>query len=491
MPRCHYYGQGLQAVVPSAIGALFDLPDPEPAPRMFGALAVVDIVGPLVHHRNLQFASYDGLKDRVACCFASAARAVLISADTIGGDFVGMLDTGRELMAMSQAAGKDLYWYVDGQTMSSGVSLACAAKRIFCPPGGFFGSIGVYFSRKDETIADRAMGQKWTIVSSGERKLDQNPHVAMSEDAVAEMRAHVDTTSRLFFDWVSERRGVDVNTLSDLQGRIVFGREALALGLVDELASFDEAVAALAASLESNALAGQGAAKTMTPEERKAMMASLAKAAEEGDEQAKKALAAFGEPEGDEKKKDEEAKAKAAADAEDKEKQEAAAKAKAAEGGGEHKEPDGDEAKAMARQAIAASSAVTTRLDRQEVTTMLSARSDLPSEMRDELMGLPPSVVRGLLAKTPLFPKAQSPVVAARAALTVGATATGAVTSGGPSDDVDLNAMMGICENLPVVERTETGVVFRAATPDRARSAHAAYLKAQAAALGANGEVVS
>ena len=486
MPRCHYYGQGLQAVVPSAIGALFDLPDPEPAPRMFGALAVVDIVGPLVHHRNLQFASYDGLKDRVACCFASAARAVLISADTIGGDFVGMLDTGRELMAMSQAAGKDLYWYVDGQTMSSGVSLACAAKRIFCPPGGFFGSIGVYFSRKDETLADRAMGQKWTIVSSGERKLDQNPHVAMSEDAVAEMRAHVDTTSRLFFDWVSERRGVDVNTLSDLQGRIVFGREALALGLVDELASFDEVVAALAASLESNALAGQGAAKTMTPEERKAMMASLAKAAEEGDEQAKKALAAFGEPDGDEKKKDEEAKAKAAADAEDKEKQEAAAKAKAAE--------DGDEAKAAAAvsaKALAGVNAVNARLDRQEVTTMLSARSDLPSEMRDELMGLPPSVVRGILAKTPLYPKSMSPVVAARAALTVGATATGAVTSGGPSEDVDLNAMMGISENLPVVERTENGVVFRAATPDRARSAHSAYLKAQAAALGANGEVVS
>lgn len=476
-----------------AIGALFDLPTPEPEPRMFGALAVVDVVGPLVHHRNIQFASYDGLKERVACCFASAARAVLISADTIGGDFVGMLDTGRELMAMSQAAGKDLYWYVDGQTMSSGVSLACAAKRIYCPPGGFFGSIGVYFSRKDETLADRAMGQKWTVISSGDRKLDQNPHVAMTDDAVAEMRAHVDTTSKLFFDWVSERRGVDVNTLSDLQGRIVFGREALALGLVDELASFDEVVAALAASLESNAQAGQGAAKTMTPEERKAMMAALAKAAEAGDEQAKKALAAFGEPDGgDEKKKDDEAKAKAAADEEDKKKQEeAAAKAKAAEGGGEHKEPDGDEAKAMARQAIAASSAVTTRLDRQEVTSLLSARADLPTEMREELMGLSPATVKGILDKTPIYPKAQSPVVAARAALTVGATATGAVTSGGPSDDVDLNAMMGISENLPVVERTESGVVFRAATPDRARAAHAAYLKAQAAALGANGEVVS
>jgi ClpP class serine protease len=469
-----------------AIGALFELPNPEPEPRMFGALAVVDIVGPLVHHRNAQFASYDGLKERAACCFASAARAVLISADTVGGDFQGMLDTGRELLAMSQACGKPLYWYVDGQTLSSGVSLACSAQRIFCPPGGFFGSIGVYFSRKDETLADRAMGQKWTIISSGERKLDQNPHIEMSDEAVAEMRVHVGTTSKLFFDWVAERRGVDVGTLADLQGRIVFGREALALGLVDELASFDEVVAILAASLEPNAQSGRGVA--MTPEERKAMLAALAKAAAEGDKQAEKALAAFGEPDGDEakKKEEEEAKAKAAADEADKKKQEeeAAAAARAASSN----DPASGEKAAAA--ALAGVNSVTARLDRQEVSVMLSARADLPSGMRDKLLGLSPATVKSILDNTPVFPKQPSAMAAARSAITVDSTVTGAGDATGPSDDAELNAMMGIAEKLPVVERTETGTIFRATTPERAREAHAAY-KASLVSKGGIGEVVS
>jgi hypothetical protein len=267
------------------------------------------------------------------------------------------------------------------------------------------------------------------------------------------------------------------------------GAQALALGLVDQIATFDEVVAMVTADLEGNGKALAGGGQSMS--KKSEAVAALKAAAEEStDDKEKsryaKAIAAIEatEPDGDEaekKKKEEEAKAKAEAESADeaekkKKDEEAKSKAAASETEGEKKDEGA--------KALAIASNLATRFDDQDRRALLDGRLDLPPAFRAHCEKLSVPEVRALLAITPLFPKQLSQVEASRAAIGIAPTSTSSGTAPASPEDLELDEMMGIAAALPVIEHTAIGAVFRAATPDRARAAHADYMKSRAAREG-------
>jgi hypothetical protein len=111
---------------------------------------------------------------------------------------------------------------------------------------------------------------------------------------------------------------------------------------------------------------------------------------------------------------------------------------------------------------------------------MLSARSDLSAEMRETFADLPPAKVKAILEKTPIFPKSNASVAAARAAIGVappeqtGTDSEAAISAFGMSEDprfARADAALGIKhKKTPLVEMVGTSLVLNPGTPAQARA---------------------
>jgi ClpP class serine protease len=274
------------------------------APALFeqcGSAAVVDIVGPVVQHNGRGWDNYDDIARRVEAATASSSKAVVLRIDSPGGDVLGMIECAREIRATCAAAGKPLFAFVDGMACSAAYALSTAASVIVTPPASLVGSVGIFQPIVDVTAADRAMGLTITMVSSGARKLDGNPHTTTTEDAVVEVQKRVDGHASLFFDLVAEMRpGITADDLRALEGASFLGKEAVSVGLADAVGSWSDVLAMAASADKATAPAAPAKEKTMAEEEkvdkkaaaRKAFFGAMEKAFE----------AAFGDEETDKEK---------------------------------------------------------------------------------------------------------------------------------------------------------------------------------------------
>ena len=254
MHREFFVRTGLLALVPSAFGMAVDVPavatSVNAPARVVNGVAVVDVVGPLEHHVGHCFDSYDAIKARVGACLERAAvKSVMFAIDSPGGMVAGVFDTAREIRAMCDAAGKDLFAFVDALAASAGYVLACVATRIYLPASGVAGSIGVLSALCSQVRADRAMGIDYSVIGSGARKADGNPHVEITPDAEAIRQAEVDSAARIFFELVGEYRGhvgLTAQKAQALDAAMLTGQDAISAGLADEIATFDQALAMVA-----------------------------------------------------------------------------------------------------------------------------------------------------------------------------------------------------------------------------------------------------
>lgn len=456
------YGQPL-ALNPRAFGmVLLEPPKPPEAKLLDGGIALVEVQGPLMHHADPCADSYDAIKARVLGALADGARKVVLAIDSPGGLVSGCFDTADEIRAACDAHGAELVTYVDGMAASAAYALACVASRVYVPPTGIVGSIGVIDALVDATAQDRAMGLGYTIVASGARKADGDPHSPTTDAGIAAAQSRVDSLAAVFFDHVARRRGLSTERVAALQAGLVHGAQAVTLGLADGVATLDQVLASVRSGAD---VAATSAVKPTTgdtnmDENEKAYRAALQavvddeKSDDKAKARAKAILAAMdGEPDGDEEKPKDKA-----------------------EGDEEHKEPDGDEAKAKAAAAPAAAapagdaSAIAARaLALAEATRrdqLLGSRPDLSADQRRALAVVPVEALASALSAIP------------RASGKPAATATVAATRGegqGPTaalptltPDAELDARFGLAKAVSPIRkdpsnplRTHFGVLSR------------------------------
>jgi protease-4 len=125
---------------------------------------------------------------------------------------------------------------------SAGYYIAVGADRIFAHEGTITASIGVVFQATDLTALLEKIGVKVEAIKSGAVKASPNPFEKTTPEARAVIDALVKDSFEQFLGLVRERRKLNddqVKTIAD--GRVVTGRQARALGLVDELGGEDAA----------------------------------------------------------------------------------------------------------------------------------------------------------------------------------------------------------------------------------------------------------
>lgn len=170
-------------------------------------------------------------------------RAIIIDVDSPGGSVDGVPELGAEMLAARGR--KPVLAVANTLSASAAYWLATAADEVSVTPSGEVGSIGVFAAHDDVSARDAMMGIKRTYISAGKYKVDGNPFEPLSPSAREFMQERVDAYYDEFVAAVAAGRRVSEKTVREGfgEGRVVGARQALELGMVDRIESFDDAVA--------------------------------------------------------------------------------------------------------------------------------------------------------------------------------------------------------------------------------------------------------
>ena len=102
------------------------------------------------------------------------------------------------------------------------------------------GSIGVICIHMDQSQYDEKLGVKYTPIISGAHKADFNPHAPLSTDAQQLAQNETNRIYDLFVKTVARNRGIDPQVVRDTQAGLLFGKNAVDIGLADSVMSYSK-----------------------------------------------------------------------------------------------------------------------------------------------------------------------------------------------------------------------------------------------------------
>jgi protease-4 len=126
---------------------------------------------------------------------------------------------------------------------SGGYYVSCPANRIVANPGTLTGSIGVIsqFMRYDSLLGK--IGVEVNTIKSGKYKDAGNPYRAMDEIDKKYFQTLMDDVHNQFIAAVETERKMPHETVVRLaDGRVFTGTQALKLGLIDTIGTYEDAV---------------------------------------------------------------------------------------------------------------------------------------------------------------------------------------------------------------------------------------------------------
>ncbi|MBX9848269.1 MAG: S49 family peptidase [Rhodocyclaceae bacterium] len=176
---------------------------------------------------------------------------ILIDIDSPGGSVYGVAELASEIV--KARAQKPVIAVANSLAASAAYWLGCSASEFYVTPGGEVGSIGVWQAHFDYSKALEEDGVKPTLISAGKFKVEGNPYVPLDEQAQAFMQSRVNDYYNAFVEAVAIGRGVSVNDVRTGmgEGRVLGADAALALNMVDGIASFDDVLAKMQANIRS------------------------------------------------------------------------------------------------------------------------------------------------------------------------------------------------------------------------------------------------
>lgn len=167
-------------------------------------------------------------------------RAILLDVDSPGGEVPGCFDAARKLASFSKRnGGKPIVGAANEQACSAGYALLSACDEIYMPETGITGSIGVWTLLVDLTRALDKDGIEVTMVRAGERKARGGPYERADKATMTKLQNWVEATREQFAALVADHRGLDVADVLATEGDWFHGDEAMTLGLIDGIGSFE------------------------------------------------------------------------------------------------------------------------------------------------------------------------------------------------------------------------------------------------------------
>lgn len=148
--------------------------------------------------------------------------------------------------ALQQFKAKDKPFFVSmgDVAASGGYYISCGADRIFADPATLTGSIGIFGMVPClKTLLNDKIGVNFTTVSTNANADFINVFQPMTPRQHDALQKSVERGYETFVGRVAKGRGMEVDSVKAIaEGRVWYGRDALAIGLVDSLAPLRAAV---------------------------------------------------------------------------------------------------------------------------------------------------------------------------------------------------------------------------------------------------------
>ncbi len=210
-----------------------------------GGIAVIDIIGPLVH-RNQGIlgwikgngASYADIEQYFSQAMADEdVSQIILNIDSPGGEVAGAFDLADLIY---QARGtKPILAIANESALSAAYLIASAADKVYLTRTASIGSVGVMALHVDQSKAEEKIGLKYTAIYAGARKIDFSPHCPLSEEAFAAATEKINATYDLFVKTVARNRGIPEDAVRKTEAAIYTGADAVRTGLADSMSSFN------------------------------------------------------------------------------------------------------------------------------------------------------------------------------------------------------------------------------------------------------------
>ena len=216
-----------------------------------GSVAVVPILGTIFHRAASLEESSGGTSTRhIKAQLDSAAKeknvgTILLDVDSPGGGVDGIQELADDIFRARES--KRIVALADVTMASAAFWLASQAHEIVGTPSSQTGSIGVFGLHEDLSERAKMLGVKMTIVSRGKFKTEGNPFEPLSDEAKEFFQKRVDAAYDNFVGAVARGRGVSVSEVKSGfgEGRALTAKDAKKAGLIDRIATREEAISQL------------------------------------------------------------------------------------------------------------------------------------------------------------------------------------------------------------------------------------------------------
>lgn len=218
-----------------------------------GGIAVIDLAGPLMKFAGGSMSAgtstVNARRQIRDAASNEAVNAILLRIDSPGGTVSGTQDLADEVAAAG--AIKPVEAYVEDQAASAAYWVASQASRIVSNSSALVGCIGTYATLVDSSGAAAMKGFKVSVVRAGQFKGMGASGTEITPDHLAEAQRVVDGLNQHFLDGVASGRRMSAEAVSAIaDGRIHLAADALKMGLIDGIESFDQTVARMRANMK-------------------------------------------------------------------------------------------------------------------------------------------------------------------------------------------------------------------------------------------------
>jgi len=214
-----------------------------------GTVAVIPVIGTLTQRGDMIGSAQTRSTAEIAAEVRAAAAepsvdGILLEIDSPGGEVFGIPEAWASIRESGRM--KPVVAHANSIAASAALYLASAANEFWITPSGEAGSVGVYALHVDMGKALESMGEAWDFIvaSKSPYKIEGNPSGPLTDEARGYLQRNIDRYMGMFLRDLARGRGVSEKRVeADFGGgRMLNPAQAVAVGMADGVASFDQAV---------------------------------------------------------------------------------------------------------------------------------------------------------------------------------------------------------------------------------------------------------
>ena len=209
---------------------------------------------------------YDDVRAALVAAVSNPeVKSILLDVSSGGGQVSGVDDTAQLISRVN--AVKPVVTYTGSMMGSAALWLGASASYAVAGKTAIVGSLGVIMVHMDHSRRLEANGVKPTVIRAGSEKALASPYEPLSEKAQAGLQSQADILYGVFLNHVASSRGVSATNGDKKfgQGRTFIGQQAVDVGLVDKLGTYEDAFAKAQAMRPSKKKGGMQADALLCP----------------------------------------------------------------------------------------------------------------------------------------------------------------------------------------------------------------------------------